>query len=651
MARQTLLLIRHAEKPEDGEPGGVAADGAPDKRSLTPKGWQAVAVGRSYLRRLFGATSSHPDLGRSSLQRRRVVMAISLTMAAAKAVGRAAREVENVPPARTTRKPLVRATVHFRRAPIAVLMLGLGAYPLSAADLFQPPPHGGTPDISSPAAVDSSLTLSAVIPYSEIAHAGDLKIPPHLPLAGNGDIACLNIPRLVGGHAGHHTECKKVLGARICVEVPDFTSPHLDNGKQCANYHWNADVAKNGPLSVGQAGGAVHVEQSLHITGQAGVEGDLAHLLSLSGKTIDVQASPAVNLNADMNSNWCPIIQAPPTGRWVNSASVEIAGKNCVSINLGPFGHPSFCAGPINLGLADVLNGEIDKHRDQIQKTASDAISCDQLRAKIAAQWHPLSIKVEAANRDALFVNIVPTGAGFSGLIAEASGVRLIVRMSAKTSVDPTAAPETAIPLPPLGRATADRGNLDIHLPVTATYSFVIDELAKQLKGRDFTQHTAVGTIAVHIDDVDLYPSGSSIVLGLKIDAKLPGAVLNTSGWVYISGHPVVEASGRAISIQQLQFATVLDSAFWRVTQSLFEGEILAELNSHAHIDLSGQIDDVAARVSTAVANANLPSLILKADKPTITLTGAGVGPNALVATADLSMKFDAELTSALIEH
>jgi hypothetical protein len=144
----------------------------------------------------------------------------------------------------------------------------------------------------------------------------------------------------------------------------------------------------------------------------------------------------------------------------VNSASVEIVGRNCVSINLGPFGHPSFCAGPVNLGFSDVLNGEIDKHRDQIQRAASDAKSCDQLRAKIAAQWRPLSIKVEGANSDALFVNIVPTPAGFSGLIPEASAVRLVVRMSAKTSVDAAAAPQTAIPLPPLGRATAERGNL-----------------------------------------------------------------------------------------------------------------------------------------------------------------------------------------------
>ena len=40
MGEQTLFLIRHAEKPEDGQPGGVAMDGTADRRSLTPKGWQ-----------------------------------------------------------------------------------------------------------------------------------------------------------------------------------------------------------------------------------------------------------------------------------------------------------------------------------------------------------------------------------------------------------------------------------------------------------------------------------------------------------------------------------------------------------------------------------------------------------------------------------
>jgi hypothetical protein len=44
MARQTILIMRHAEKPEPGGDGGVDATGMPDKNSLTPRGWQRAGI-------------------------------------------------------------------------------------------------------------------------------------------------------------------------------------------------------------------------------------------------------------------------------------------------------------------------------------------------------------------------------------------------------------------------------------------------------------------------------------------------------------------------------------------------------------------------------------------------------------------------------
>src|SRR5258707_8686182 len=40
MPEQTILIIRHAEKPEAGGDSGVDSTGAPDPRSLTVRGWQ-----------------------------------------------------------------------------------------------------------------------------------------------------------------------------------------------------------------------------------------------------------------------------------------------------------------------------------------------------------------------------------------------------------------------------------------------------------------------------------------------------------------------------------------------------------------------------------------------------------------------------------
>jgi hypothetical protein len=42
--RQTILIIRHGEKPVDGGASGVDASGVPDSRSLTALGWQRAGA-------------------------------------------------------------------------------------------------------------------------------------------------------------------------------------------------------------------------------------------------------------------------------------------------------------------------------------------------------------------------------------------------------------------------------------------------------------------------------------------------------------------------------------------------------------------------------------------------------------------------------
>ncbi len=44
MPNQTILIIRHAEKPEPGGDSGVNSTGTLDSRSLTPRGWQRAGA-------------------------------------------------------------------------------------------------------------------------------------------------------------------------------------------------------------------------------------------------------------------------------------------------------------------------------------------------------------------------------------------------------------------------------------------------------------------------------------------------------------------------------------------------------------------------------------------------------------------------------
>ena len=60
MPEQTILIIRHAEKPEPGGDSGVDPTGAPDPRSLTVRGWQRAGAWAELFVPALGQKSTLP---------------------------------------------------------------------------------------------------------------------------------------------------------------------------------------------------------------------------------------------------------------------------------------------------------------------------------------------------------------------------------------------------------------------------------------------------------------------------------------------------------------------------------------------------------------------------------------------------------------
>ncbi|WP_245514655.1 MULTISPECIES: hypothetical protein [unclassified Mesorhizobium] len=228
-----------------------------------------------------------------------------------------------------------------RFVPVLLILLSVSG---CEKNLFQAPPHGGTADVPPAPVTDSVLTLVAQIPYETLVQAAQSKIPQSVPVQGDGQIGCVGVPHINPGHVGHHTECRWI-GVRVCAEVPDVTAPSIGTTNQCADYHWHADIKTDGPLVVARAGNGVHVEQPLFVSGQAGVGGDLAKLLSLSGKNFEARLVPGLDLQLDMNDRWCPVLAGTPTGRWVSSASVEVVGKTVSALILETWGTPKSAQG------------------------------------------------------------------------------------------------------------------------------------------------------------------------------------------------------------------------------------------------------------------------------------------------------------------
>jgi hypothetical protein len=147
---------------------------------------------------------------------------------------------------------------------------------------------------------------------------------------------------------------------------------------------------------------------NIHVTGKAGLGGDLAAALSLSGKNIDARISAAMNVNASLDTQWCPVIKIAPVGRWVDSASVEVVGRNCAGFDLGPLGHPELCAAEDSVG-------------DTVTEGDRDAVSSLEQQGSVTEDGFAFAIKVHHTltgasgsrprTRSAAFSAIMITGA------------------------------------------------------------------------------------------------------------------------------------------------------------------------------------------------------------------------------------------------
>ena len=93
-------------------------------------------------------------------------------------------------------------------------------------------------------------------------------------------------------------------------------------------------------------------------------------------------------------------------------------------------------------------------------------------------------------------------------------------------------------------------------------YEILTLQLRAVANGQTYSRDTPAGEIEVTINDVEIYPSGNRLVVGVNLKADFPSSALDTKGSVYLIGTPVVER-GTTISLPDLAFTRVLDNDFW----------------------------------------------------------------------------------------
>ena len=428
----------------------------------------------------------------------------------------------------------------------------------------KPPRSVGTEGI---AATESSIAVSAVIRYAAIANAMNKVAPVDFSTNGRQNV-CVNIQEQVkktvqervGGDVG------KLLGeaAKFVTKVITINQTrHV-----CQDIDYTVSVHRDGPFTVTPIPGAIRVSVPVSVSGTAGFTGDVANVLKLDKKNFRGSITAFADVSMDIGSNWCPTVQVRPDFVWRDKAQLEIAGRFWIDVD-----------GSVGPKLKDTLN--------DAAKKLPDALGCG-LKDMVARSWHPYSFQVSDLKDAPLYVNLTPGKVGFSGVQYENNAVRLALAANATAEVSTMPIPSPVNPpeLPPLTRISATSNKLRLSVPLRARYDDLRSAAGRLILDRDFSGATPAGHATVRIKEIEIYPAGKSLVLGLRFDAKVERKILDAKGWVYLIAEPLLDKKNQMLRLGNVKFTREVDNKLWAVLSAIFREQIQKELEEKAVVDL-----------------------------------------------------------------
>jgi hypothetical protein len=223
----------------------------------------------------------------------------------------------------------------------------------------------------------------------------------------------------------------------------------------------------------------------------------------------------------------------------------------------------------IRIGVENMSSSAIDKiittAKTSLPASLNDSL---KLKDKAAAFWasatEPFAIKVpglEANGDRELWLSLapravyMPTPTMKEGLLSIGFGVK--ADLGVVYGDKPAAQAGSA--LPPLTETDPTTPGIHVQLPLFVSYEGLQGDWLPKLKGQELSFPTKAGDVRIKLRDSKLYASGKGVAVGLNLSANIPGKILNTDGWVYLSGVPRVSKED-IVSLEGLQFSRIVDN-------------------------------------------------------------------------------------------
>lgn len=365
-------------------------------------------------------------------------------------------------------------------------------------------------------------------------------------------------------------------------------------GKHCVGTRYKYNVGR-GDITVAPVGtNAVKLSVDISLDGQGGLRGDLSKWIKADAKNFDAAAKLDIILTPKFGSDWCPTIDVVPSYNWTKNPRVEIVSRVNVDVS-----------GQVNKVLSDKI--------PLIVQAVQGSINCAQFKSQLASIYGKRTFPIEVTPGHTAHVNVEPLDFAFSGFNVDTQAIRLAALLTAKVEVSATPIAMSALPLPPLksiGVGAPPR--ISLAIPLRAPFALLQTEAQKLIGGKSFEGDTPAGKVKATVNKVEIYPtSGGKVAVGIDIDAKLPGKLLDTKGTIFVVGMPMTE--GRTVvRLKDPSFTRILDNDVWNALSALFDSQIRGELDKSLRYNFAGDVEKAKKALAdkladpTAIANARL---------------------------------------------
>lgn len=451
-------------------------------------------------------------------------------------------------------------------------------------------------------------------------------------------VASIGVPYTVIQNAAN-SQKNQMTGSKADHNDIKCISSDIPRIKECLTVDWHVNYSLDGDISVARSGDFVRITLPAKFDGGAGFGGDIAGRVSASDKTFNGSFILTADAIVKLDDRFCPrLVAGPVTFNWVSPASIELIGRNEFRI----FG-VGFDVGPWSLDLSAYVTDPIRSQLNSVVLSASDAIPCDPVRAELAKIWHQYSVALNA--NPPIYLLAEPTEMS-AALFAEDDYLKLNAMLKAKVEIAMIPGNEDSLgDLPSHKPMAMQPGLLSVSLPLQVDYAVVQSEMMKILAGKSFGIEGPAGKSTITLKSLELYPSGNNLAIGVTFSADLPSRFFDSSGTVWLTGEPVVDPTGKVLSLKDATITRQLDNSLWDALTAAFQDTINSKIQSNLNYDLRADEAKAVQSIQTAVAEPlKTGGIKFSVAEPKIKLGRVQVGEKAFFIEGLLDAKWDATL-------